>query len=115
MPLDAHIAYVHDLMSSQNKQQRDYFWIGVCVLFIVLGLILEPGPEYVSLGGWPVPELCWSKRFLDIDCLGCGLTRSTVYTLHGDLSSALEYHFIGPILVVFAIYQIFYRLWKIYV
>ena len=100
-------------MSTNKEQAGDYFWIGICVLFGLTGLFLDPGPEYVSIGGWPIPEICWFKRFLDLDCMGCGWTRSTVYVLHGDLSSAFEHHYAGPILVVAVFAQIVYRLWKI--
>ena len=33
---------------------------------------------------------CPSKKFLHVDCPGCGLQRSVIYLLKGDLSQSLQ-------------------------
>jgi hypothetical protein len=43
------------------------------------------------------PTICPSKRFLDLECPGCGLTRATQHFLHGDWEVALDYN---PLVVV---------------
>ena len=101
-------------MSSLDSRQRfDYFWLGFGLLFVSVGLLLEPGPEFVTLWGWPIPQVCLYQRFLDVSCLGCGLTRSTVYAIHGEIVLAFEHHVVGPILVAVVGGQTLYRLFKI--
>ncbi len=47
--------------------------------------------------------LCLSKRLLDIECLGCGLTRGIQHLIHFDFGAAWEFNkltfFIFPLLV----------------
>lgn len=47
--------------------------------------------------------LCLSKRLLDLECLGCGLTRGTQHLIHFEFGAAWEYNkltfFIFPLLV----------------
>ena len=64
-------------------------------MMVVLGCILEPSADYVSIFGYPIPEICFLKRNFGISCLGCGLTRSVVYTFHLDISHALQMHLGG--------------------
>lgn len=45
------------------------------------------------------PLGCPLKRFFDIFCPTCGLTRSLLYTLTGQWATAWRFHFMGPILV----------------
>ena len=44
------------------------------------------------------------KRVLGLECFGCGLTRSVVYTVHGEFSMALEKHILGIPLVLAIIF-----------
>jgi len=43
------------------------------------------------------PTICPSKRFLNLECPGCGLTRATQHFLHGEWEVALDYN---PLVVV---------------
>ena len=36
--------------------------------------------------------ICPSRRFFNIECLGCGMTRAIMHLLHFDLDSALFYN-----------------------
>lgn len=46
------------------------------------------------------PVLCIFRRLTGLPCPGCGLTRSWVYLMHGDLSQAFISNPFGPVLVV---------------
>lgn len=37
------------------------------------------------------PAICPSKVFLNIECLGCGLTRATQHLIHADWQQAANY------------------------
>ncbi len=41
---------------------------------------------------------CVFKTVTHLPCLACGLTRSFVFTAHGNLASAFRMHLLGPIL-----------------
>lgn len=43
------------------------------------------------------PIVCPSRRFLGLECPGCGLTRATQHFLHGEWEVALDYN---PLVVV---------------
>jgi hypothetical protein len=45
---------------------------------------------------WPCPFKLW----LELDCPGCGVTRSVVLTMSGDLGGALALNPGGPLLVI---------------
>ena len=113
LPLSAIDHSQYGMMNGKKTEQRlDYFWLVSGAVFLIVGLTLEPGPEHVTIFGWPIPEVCLYQRFLNVACLGCGLTRSTVYAIHGEPMLAFEHHFAGPILASFAVAQVLYRLWK---
>ncbi len=65
-------------------------------------------------GSGPLPELCFSKRWLKRDCPGCGLTRSVVTVSRGEWRRALHIHPAGPLVFVLALLQIPYRLGNIW-
>lgn len=46
------------------------------------------------------PVLCPFRALTGLPCPGCGLTRSWVYLMHGDLGSALASNWFGPVLIL---------------
>ncbi|MEI7056397.1 DUF2752 domain-containing protein [Nocardioides sp. CCNWLW239] len=46
------------------------------------------------------PVLCPFRLLTGLPCPGCGLTRSWVYLMHGDLGSSLASNWFGPLLVL---------------
>jgi hypothetical protein len=94
--------------------------VHVLVLTLCLGLggvalLLDPvpsegpgpsgGTDRITVGGVPVPEVCAFKRTLGLPCPGCGLTRSWVSALHGDLGASLAHHPLGWLLLLYAAAQ----------
>jgi hypothetical protein len=57
----------------------------------------------------PLPELCYWKRYLGLDCPGCGLTRCFISMAHGDLASAWHYHPLGMALFAALVLHVPYR------
>jgi len=84
------------------------------IAVIALSVILTADPNGVYIFGWQLPESCVFKRQWDMDCLGCGLTRSFVYMGHLDPRGAFERHLIGPLLWAATAFQIPYRAWRLY-
>jgi len=53
----------------------------------------------VALGGRPLGATCpW--HWLGLECPFCGMTRSFVAVVHGDLGAALGFHPAGPLLAL---------------
>lgn len=102
---------------------RYQFWI----LFLAAGMILAAfllhraeGQEETKLRlvgtATPLPEMCVSKRLFGVRCPGCGLTRSVVASSRGQLNRAMHHHPAGPIVFLWAVVQIPYRignLWRL--
>lgn len=59
---------------------------------------------------WPFPHTCMSRRLFDIDCPGCGLTRSTIKTLQGQWMAGFKRHHWGWLAALVLILQIPYRI-----
>ena len=46
------------------------------------------------------PVLCPFRALTGLPCPGCGLTRSWVYLMHGDIGSSLASNWFGPVLIL---------------
>jgi hypothetical protein len=90
----------------------------LCSMVIVASLVLRvDGSTQVMLPGTDIalPGLCWFRRLLNINCPGCGLTRSFISVAHGRLSDAWYYNPVGPMLFAVVVSQLPYhgvQLWR---
>ena len=74
---------------------RFKFWLAAVAGASLLALHLLPVPRDGNLAGLPI--LCPLKLFTGCPCPGCGLTRSLVFSAHGDWTQAFSFHPFGPI------------------
>lgn len=74
----------------------DWIWLAFLVLFPIVLLLLPA--DFFDHG----EAICPSKRFFDIECLGCGMTRGVMHLIHLDFDTALYYN-MGSFLVMPAI------------
>ena len=69
---------------------------------IVWRRVLEASIPILMLGAlafWPFPSIpsCPTRALFGLPCPGCGLTRSTLAFLSGDLAGVWRYHPLAPI------------------
>jgi len=90
-----------------------HFIVLVICLFITGGaLILKPPTRknpYLMLGPLPLPEVCTFRNLTDLPCPGCGLTRSMVAGVHGQLRTSFIYHRLGIVTLFYLFLQMIYR------
>ncbi len=60
---------------------------GATPLALVAALALLPRSALEAL-----PDICLFRRWLGIECWGCGMSRAVWYLLRGDWDSAVSYH-----------------------
>jgi len=91
-----------------------WFLLVLCVSVVVIACVLTvPGQgrtNEVALFGGVIPELCTSKRFLNRECPGCGMTRCFISLAHLDISRAWAFNPAGIYLFGIMLFQIPYRI-----
>lgn len=61
--------------------------------------LASASPAAVHVAGRELPVVCPSRLLFGVNCPGCGMTRSVLLTLGGDLRSALDVNPAGPFFV----------------
>ncbi len=65
-----------------------YLWIGLAIwLALPIFLLLQPA-DYFDNGN----VICPSKRFLNTECPGCGLTRAVQHAIHFNFAKAWQFN-----------------------
>lgn len=90
----------------------------IVVLVICIGIVggawafsVEKVAEGVFGLAWP--GRCFLYHTFGIRCALCGMTRSFCAITACDITGAIRYHHLGPIVFGFIIFQIPYRIWTI--
>jgi hypothetical protein len=84
----------------------------VCGVVLALSALLQVrGQTQVAVPLWGValPELCSWRRYLGLECPGCGLTRSFISLAHFDPLAAWRYNPAGVVLFAGMLFQFPYR------
>lgn len=87
----------------------------ICTVVVVIAVTLQTRSdqrvEFAWLPGVPMPQTCASRIIFDVDCPGCGLTRSFIALAAGDFSNAFQQNRTGWLLAVALLIQFPYRLY----
>jgi hypothetical protein len=62
----------------------------------------------------PLPHVCPLRATFDMNCMVCGLTRSTIYLVHFRWNQAWHSHRLGWLSMLLIVFQIPYRLSILY-
>jgi hypothetical protein len=91
--------------------------LSACIVLLSVLLSIRGSTQVVlPLVQVPLPELCTFRRFVGLDCPGCGLTRSFISLAHGEVAAAWSYNPAGLLLFAIVVVQIpfrVYQLWRI--
>lgn len=83
--------------------KRDQKLLGIIgalmVLIIPFFLMLHNQNDHLETD----PSLCLFKMLTGFPCPGCGITKSLVYLYEGNVYKSLQYHILGPFLVLFCL------------
>jgi hypothetical protein len=106
---------LHDRSYRGSPALRQQHWVvlGLSMAVIALSVALTTDDRRVAvagLGQWPFPDICQSRVWLNLDCPGCGMTRSFIHFFHGRFADSLRLHRIGWLLALLTVLQIPYRL-----
>ncbi len=83
------------------KAKGKSFYIVKLSLLIALPIILFCLPaSYFDHG----QSICPSKRFLNLECLGCGLTRGIQHLIHLEFEMSWAYNKLSIPIVIIALY-----------
>ena len=91
-------------------------YLVLALVFLILPAFLSFVPQddrSVTLFSKDLPSFCLTHSLFGVQCPGCGLTRSFVLLTHGRLREALGFHRVGPILYLYFLYQVFYRIYAL--
>jgi hypothetical protein len=114
------IEFVADADDDDRRRRvlRNHHWTMLAMSVAVLGLsfALQIDGSGSVATGWSqrLPIACGSRALFDVDCPGCGLTRSFVALAHGDVRQSLAFHRVGFVLAAVVVLQLVYRPWALY-
>lgn len=74
------------------RRRSDRVAAAIAAIALALPFLIANSPFVRALPG---RSLCWSRRLLDRDCPGCGLTRSMLSIGRLDLETALIFNWLG--------------------
>lgn len=83
--------------------------VALCFGTLAVAAVMVPAPPGAAGGltvaGHRLPELCTLKATTGLPCPGCGLTRSWVSAVHGDLGGSLGHHPLGWLVLLYVLAQ----------
>lgn len=94
-------AGVGETVSGLSRERLQTGLTGVALLasLAVARGLAQATPAAVHFAGRELPVVCPSRLLFGVNCPGCGMTRSVLLTLGGDLRGALFVNPAGPVLV----------------
>jgi hypothetical protein len=85
---------------SRERLQTGLSGVALLASLAVARGLAQATPAAVHVAGHELPVICPSRLLFGVNCPGCGMTRSVLLTLGGDLWGALSVNPAGPFLVV---------------
>jgi len=96
----------------QQRRGRHHFMLGLSLFIIAASFLLRFNDGNSVRLPWldfALPPLCGSRSLFDVECPGCGLTRSFITLAAGDLQRSFHHHRLGWLMALAVVMQIPYR------
>jgi hypothetical protein len=97
----------------QKRRNHHRVLLAIYAMVVVLMFLLrvrgDQRVEFVFLPGTPLPETCYSRILFDVECPGCGLTRSFIYLAAGRVADSWSANRVGWLLLFAVLVQFPYR------
>lgn len=96
-----------------RRRERHWTMLFVATVIVMLSIMLQVRDdtkvELRICPGYPMPEMCLSRKWFQCECPGCGLTRSFILLAQGDWRGSLAMHRVGWLLALAVLAQFPYR------
>jgi hypothetical protein len=74
-----------------------------------MSFVLNVGPDgkvYFPFSQLPLPESCFSRRILGVDCAGCGMSRAFISISEGNFTAARNFNSASFAMYLFVVIQV---------
>jgi len=104
--------YSMNISREQLRHHLPWLIAGIAIPLLAVSMIVleEERVAIRGLSQHPLPQICISRRFLGINCPGCGLTRSIIFLMQGQFSTAFRLHPLGWLVLLLILFQVPYRI-----
>ena len=80
------------------------------LFFAILFNPAQPGSPTLSFYSIRLPSTCTFHNLTGLPCPGCGLSRSLVAAVHGDIAGSYAFHRLGLVTLLYILLQFLYRM-----
>ncbi len=87
-------AGIEGAFQGERRSLYDVIFSPLTACFAIVALVLS---FFLPNDGIGV-TICWFKRYFELPCPGCGLTRSVTCISHLEFGKAWDYHPFGPLI-----------------
>lgn len=114
-----HVCQAAVLSPRQQQVQRLLYdrhrsMLIISLIVLALSFVISIREAHVSWLNIDLPVLCGSRALFDVECPGCGLTRSFVALADGNWASSFEYHRVGWLMFLAVLLQVPYRAYRLW-
>jgi hypothetical protein len=101
-------------MVLHKKETKEHIWIlALCAGAIAISLFFSVNEDgnvcFLWLKQYPMPETCFFRIVVGINCPFCGMTRSFISMSHLNFKEAWDFNSVGIFIYAFIFLQIPYR------
>lgn len=100
------------LTPAMRGHHRWMLWVAGIVAVLAFVFDVSADHEHVFVRRFPnivMPGSCLSREIFHMDCPGCGLTRSIVFLVHGEVRASWQMNRVGWLMALAIVGQVPYR------
>lgn len=98
------------MLTEKEKYGSNIFILALSILIILAALSLDLHGTRVFCVGQELPQTCLVRSVINLDCPGCGLTRSFLAISRLEMSKSIAFHPCGWLIGLVILLQIPFRI-----